>query len=489
MSHKTQRNLFRLALIPLTAAVLVATGCGNSSMINTATQSSATGSTFVVGTDAPLAAVTSFAVQVETVELTNSGGSTASLITGTPMVDFARFNGLQTLLDMNKVPAGTYTSVTITLGSGTIGYLNTGSGAPTIATMPVVYSPSSASTVNVTLDKPLVVATGNPPVGLRVDFDLAKSVQVSGTPAQITGNVTPTFDIHTIARTDTGAYIDELIGGVVTAPSGTNEPNSFVIAGPHGENFTINTTSSTTWDGAASLSALNSNSIVQVSGQLDPADQTLDADEVAIISDSKFWATGQITYVTPATGAATSFDLYTRALEPTDISGSTGMPISLGKIAQVNLTGSEKYYVYWMHNPFTQFLFNSSGLVAGQPVAIGGPASGVTAGASSLTVDRIHLRNWGFNGTIVPKSQSSSQGTFQMQVTGFAGQLIPTPITVYLGGNCDFRYGFGAFSDLADSTNVRVVGLLLKNPTTGQVVLWARHVDGANFTDFSTFAF
>ena len=175
MSHKTQRNLFRLALIPLTAAVLVATGCGNSSMINTATQSSATGSTFVVGTDAPLAAVTSFAVQVETVELTNSGGSTASLITGTPMVDFARFNGLQTLLDMNKVPAGTYTSVTITLGSGTIGYLNTGSGAPTIATMPVVYSPSSASTVNVTLDKPLVVATGNPPVGLRVDFDLAKS--------------------------------------------------------------------------------------------------------------------------------------------------------------------------------------------------------------------------------------------------------------------------------------------------------------------------
>ncbi len=487
MSFMTQKNLFRLALIPLTAAILVATGCGNSSMISTATQSSATGSTFVVGTDAPLAAVTSFAAQVETVELTNSSGSTASLITGTPTVDFARFNGLQTLLDMNKVPAGTYTSVTITLGSATIGYLNTGSGAPTIATMPAVYSPSSSSTVNVTLDKPLVVGSGNPPVGLRVDFDLAKSIQV--TSGAITGNVTPTFDVNTIARTDTGAYIDELIGGVVTAPTGTSEPNSFVIAGPHGENFTINTSSTTTWDGSASLSTLNTNSIVQVSGQLDPADQTLDADEVAVISDSKFWATGQITYVTPTTGAATSFDLYTRALEPTDVSGSTGVPISLGQIAQVNLTGKENYYVYWMHNPFTSFLFNSSALVAGQDVAIGGPQSGITPGTAGLTVDRIHLRNWGFNGTIVPKSENAGQGTFQMQVTGFAGQLIPTPITVYLGGNCDFRYGFGSFSDLTDGANIRVVGLLLKNPTSGQVILWARHVDGVNFTDFATFAF
>jgi hypothetical protein len=33
------------------------------------------------------------------------------------------------------------------------------------------------------------------------------------------------------------------------------------------------------------------------------------------------------------------------------------------------------------------------------------------------------------------------------------------------------------------------VGLLLKNPTNGQVVLLARHVDGLQMTDFTTAAF
>jgi hypothetical protein len=141
-----------------------------------------------------------------------------------------------------------------------------------------------------------------------------------------------------------------------------------------------------------------------------------------------------------------------------------------------------------MHNPFTEFLFNSSALIAGQAVAIGGPASGA-ANENAVTVDRVTLRNWGFNGTIVKGSQSASTGSFQMQVNGFAGVLIPETITVYLGNACDFRYGLGAFTDLADGANIRVVGLLLKNPTTGQVVLLARHVDGFNLTDFTTAAF
>jgi hypothetical protein len=476
MSPKTQEKIFRLALLPLTAAVLVATGC-TSSMTTATTQSSASsGPAFVVGTDAPLAAVSSFSVQVESVDaIPQGGGSPVPLMSGTPMVDFARFNGLQTLLDMNDVPAGTYTGVTITLAStGNIGYVNTGSGAPTIANLPATISPASTT---ITLSKPLVVGgTGSTPVGLRVDLDLAKSITVDGT-GQITGAVTPTFNVNAVGNGDNGGYIDEFIAGVVSVSS-----QSFVVQGPHGENFTIDVNGQTEWDGSASLSALNTSSIVQVSGKMDPADQTLDADEVAVLSDKGFYATGQVTYVTPATGAATSFDLYVRGLEPTN----TG--ISLGQIAQVNLTGSENYYIYWMHNPFTNFLFNSSALLAGQDVAVGGPASGA-ASASAVTVTRIHLREWGFNGTVVKGSQNSSQGSFQMQVTGFAGQLIPETVTVFLGANSDFRYGLGAFTDLTDGASIRVVGLLLKNPTNGQAVLLARHVDGVNFTDFSTFAF
>jgi len=487
-------KLFRLAAPLLTVAVLAVTGCTSGITSSTATQSSAaTGPAFIVGTDAPLASVVSYNATITglVANPTNGGKPVSLLASGsTPTVDFARFNGLQTLLDMNDVAAGTYDSVTITLGTSTIGYLNVPTcsptpctpAAPSILSMAASYATGS-NPVTVKLDKPLVIGgTASVPVGVRIDFDLAKSIEVDGTGA-FTGTVIPTFNVNTVATSDGGGYIDELSGGVTTPPTGTTEPNSFVIQGPHGEKFTINTTSSTQWDGDATLASLNTNSIVQVMGKLDPADQTLDADEVAILSDSNFYATGQITYVTEASGQpASNFDLYVRALEP------SSLPISLGNIAQVNLTGSEKYFIYNMRNPLTGFLFNSSALVAGQDVAIGGPDSGVVS-ETSVAVNRIHLRNWGFNGTIVKGSENASQGSFQMQVKGFAGVLIPETITVYLGGKCDFRYGMGAFTDLTDGANIRVVGLLLKNPTNGQVILWARHVDGLNFTDFTTAAF
>jgi hypothetical protein len=479
MSPKTSGYRTRLALLSLTAAAFVAAGCGSGSLVSTANSSgssTSTGPAFVVGTDAPMASVISFNVQITSITATPSGGGTpVNLLSGTPTVDFARYNGLQTLLDMNDVPEGTYSAINITLGTGTIGYLNTGSGAPTISTMAAAYNSNTAS---VTLTNPLVVKASSAPVGIRLDFDLAKSIAVNSSGA-ITGTVTPTFDITSVHVGDNGGYIDEFVAGVVSV---NTSGQSFVIQGPHGEDFTVSVNGQTEWDGSASLSGLNTNSIVQISGVLDPADETLDADEVAVLTDSNFYATGQITYVTPSSGAATSFDLYTRAFEPTSV------PLTLGQIAQVNLTGNEKYYVYAMHNPLTNFLFNSSALVAGQDVAIGGPDSGAVS-ETNVSVNRIHLRNWGFNGTIVAGSENANQGTFKMQVTGFAGQLIPETITVYLGGNSDFRYGLGSFSDLTDGASIRVVGLLLKNPTNGQVVLWARHIDGFNFQDFSTFAF
>lgn len=465
----------RLTTLLLAAAVLGFAGC-SSTMTTTANPAGDTGSSFVVGTDAPMASVTSFQVQLMSVDAITASGTSVPLISGQPTVDFARFNGLQTLLDMNDVPTGTYTSVAITLGTGTIGYLDTsGSGAPTIQTEAATFT---SSTVTADLTNPLVVAQASAPVGLRIDFDLSKSIGVDGS-GNITGAVTPTFHVTSVANTDSGGHIDEFVAGVVSVNASAQ---SFVVQGPHGEQFTIDVNGQTEWDGGASLSNLNTNSIVQVSGQLDRADQTLDADEVALLSDKGFYAAGQVTYVTPASGAASSFDLYVRGLLP----ASTGL--SLGQIAQVDLTGSETFGIYWMHNPLTQFLFNSSALLAGQSVAVGGSASGA-ANANAVTVDRVHLRNWGFNGTVVAGSQNSSQGTFQMQIDGFAGVLVPETVTVYLGGKSDFRYGLGAFTDLTDGAKIRVVGLLLKNSTTGQAVLLARHVDGVNLTDFTTASF
>jgi hypothetical protein len=410
-----------------------------------------------------MSSVTSFSVVVQSVNAIDASGNSVSLVSGSPTVDFARYNGLQSLMDMNDVPAGTYTSVQITLGAAQLSYLNAVTGsAPTIATMNATLSPS---TVNITLASPLVVTQSGAPVGLRLDLDLFKSIQTSN--GQITGAVTPTFNVSTVANTDTGAYLDEFDAAVVSV---NTTAQSFVIQGPHGRQFTINVTGSTEWDNSESLSSLTTNSIVAVSGTLDKADATIDADEVAILSQNGFYATGQITYVTPATGTATSFNLYVRGLLPTTTS------LSLGGIATVNVNASENFYIYKAHNTLTQFLFNSSNLLSGQDVAIGGPASGVSG--STVTPNRVVLRHWGFNGTFVASSINTTAGTFQMTINGFAGLLVPQTVTVYASGITKFRNGFTALSSVTGS--VRVVGLLVKDHVSGNTVLIARYVDVLN---------
>ncbi len=153
--------------------------------------------------------------------------------------------------------------------------------------------------------------------------------------------------------------------------------------------------------------------------------------------------------------------------------------LSLGQTATVDLSGTEKFSIYWMHGPLAQFLFNQSGLLPGQHVAVGGPATGATD-RQSVTVKRVVLRNWGFNGTVVPGSVSTGTDSFQMKINGFAGILVPQTVTVFITGETVFRDGLNALGDVTASTNVRVVGLLLKDPTSGQTVLVGHYVDDLN---------
>lgn len=450
-----------LSAAPLLLAAFLLVGCGMTSGNSVSNPGTTSGSAFVIGTDAPLASVVSFNATLQSINAIDANNNSVPLLSGSPTVDFARFNGLQTLLDMNNVPAGTYTQIQVVFSGATIGYLQTGSGAPTIQTMPATFT---TNTVTQTLANPLVVSTAGP-VGIHMDFRLDKSIQVSS--GQITGDVNPTLAISAVGPSDPGAYVDEFIAGVVNPTASTQ---SFTIQGPHGHSFTVNVNAQTEWDNGEGLSDLTSTSIVQVSGTLDRADSTIDADEVAILTQTGFYAAGQITDVQPSSGPATDFQLYVRGTLP-----ASGDGVSAGQIAQVNLSGSEKFFIYWMHNPLTQFLFNSSTLLPGQHVSIGGPLSGA-ADANALSVKRVVLRNWGFNGTLVPNSVSN--GTFQMNINGFAGLLVPgQPVTVYTSSGTKFRDGFNSTDDLSSATNIRVVGLLIKDPTSGKSVIVARYID------------
>jgi hypothetical protein len=299
-----------------------------------------------------------------------------------------------------------------------------------------------------------------------MDFRLDKSLQVAG--GQITGQVTPTLDITAVGPNDPGAYIDEFDTAVVSVDTSSQ---SFIVQGPHGHQWTINVNGSTEWDNGEGLSDLTSTSIVQVSGILDKADSTIDADEVAILSQNGFYAGGTVTYVQPSSGVASDFQMYVRGTLP-----AQGDGVSDGDLAQVNLSGTEKFFIYWMHNQFTEFLFNPSTLLAGQHISVGGPLSGAQ-NADALSVKRVVLRNWGFNGTVAANSVDSSNGTFQMIINGFAGLLIPQTVTVYTSSVTTYRFGFNGLGDVDGATNIRVVGLLIKDPTSGNTVLLARYID------------
>jgi hypothetical protein len=452
-----------LTFLSLTIIAILCVGCGTSATNTVTNPQTQTAPAFVIGTDAPLPSVTSFSVQLMSIDAITADGTSVPLLSGTPTVDFARFNGLQTLIDMNDVPVGTYTGIAVTLGPATLGYLNVVAGvAPTIQTEDATLS---TTTITKTLATPLVVAATEP-VGLHFDFDLRKSIQVDST-GQITGNVTPTFNLNVVRPSDSGAYIDEFDAAVVSV---NTTAQSFVIQGPHGRQFTVDVNGQTEWDNNESISSLTSSSIVQLSGILDRTDATIDADDVSILSQNGFYATGLMTFVNPSSGPASSFDLYVRGLLPS----TTGL--TLGDIAQVDLNGSENFFIHRMHDPLTEYLFNSSTLLAGQHVAIGGPATGAT-NPQDVTVKRVVLRDRGYNATVVPGSINPSTNSFQIQVNDFAGLLIPETVTVYCDSMTTFRDSLVSLSDVQSGANIRVVGLFLKDPSSGKAILLARYVD------------
>ena len=298
MPTKTNGRVLLGSLLALSVGSLLIAGCSGGSIASTNTNTSTpTGASFVMGTDAPMASVTSFTVQLTSVNAFTSSdctGTSVSLISGTPSVDFARFNGLQTLLDMNDVPAGTYNCVSITLGTAMLGYLDTSAGgAPTIQT-----EPATLTTSNVTapLTNPMVVARSGAPVGLHMDFDLHKSIQVDATD-QITGAVTPTFHCQRRQQLRPGAYIDEFDAAVVNTDAGHADLSQFKVLMAASSPLTSTVKPSGT---AATPLATSPEQHCAGLRLLDRADATIDADEIAILSDNGFYAAGQVTYVNPS---------------------------------------------------------------------------------------------------------------------------------------------------------------------------------------------
>jgi len=428
-------------------------------------------SVFTVGTDAPLPSVVSCQIMVTGVTI-NNGTTNVPVLTTPQVVDFAQLSGLHQLLDLNAVPPGTYSSATVTIASPVIGFIDTTQSPPAINTINGTLTQSS---VTVNFANPFVLSAADL-VGLRMEFDLRQSLQTDQN-GQVTGTVDPVFHMQLLNATDSNVSIDDFHAGVV----GVTGDNTFTVQGPKGRQWTVQTSASTVLDDPSiPVSSFTTNTIVEISGQLDPVSHDIDASEIEVVSNDKFVLGGLFTSIRPPSGPASQADLYVRYELP-DIDG-----IQDGQIETLALTGSERYKIANINNPITTLLFNNSALAAGQVVDIGGSLT-TTNGVPTLTVHRVVLRRQGQAGTWVPGStvvQSGNAGSFSLNDDWTAGVLLPSPLTV-LTTNATIFINLDGLSGLSGSQAlpIRVVGFILINPATNQPVMVARSVEELSSSD------
>ncbi len=446
-------------------AIFGLSSCGGGGRASAPSGQSQSASIFTVGTDAPLPSVVSALVTVTGVTVFN-GTTNVSVLNTPQVVDFAQLSGLHQLLDLSSVPPGTYTSATITISSPVISFIDTSVNPPVINTINGTLMQSSATS---TFAQPFVLMDGDL-VGLRMHFDLFRSLQTNAN-GQVTGVVNPTFDMELLNADDANVSIDDFHGGVV----GVTGPNSFTMQGPEGRQWNVQVSDSTTMDDSDDLiNSFTTNTIVEVSGQLDPVTHDIDASEIEVLSNDGFYLGGLFTSIRPPSGPATQADLFVRE----ELPAITG--IEDGQIYTLSLNGSEQYRIAHADPAITALIFNNSALAAGQRVGIGGKLT-TTNGVATLTVHRVVLRRQGQNGSWVPGSTvitGNNAGSFQFTDNWTAGVLLPNPLTVITTNNTNF-VNLSGLSALTGSQAIplRVVGLILVDPATGQPVMVARRVE------------
>ena len=451
-------------------AIFALASCGGGAGTGAPPPAQQMGSMFTIGTDSPtLPSVVSVQVQITSITLTD-GTTTVNLLNGPQIVDFAKLNGLRSLLDLEDVAAGTYTSANITVGTVTIQYLDTTQSPPVLTTIPANVSPM---TVTEALKSPLVLAD-NDLVGFFMDLDLRQSIQTDSN-GNVTGNFTPTFDVKGLSVDDADAQIDCFYAGVVSVnPAG----NQFVIQGPRGRQFTVDTDSATNFDSNEMPTSYTTNTIVEVSGTLNRVTRDIVASEVEVVSTDHFFLEGLDTFVQTSGGQATGLNVYARAELP-DLSG-----YPLGQLDTIPLTGNEKYMIADLHIPLTSLLFGPSSQLAGQRVLFGGKLD-TTVTPPTVAVHRVVLERQGQRGQWVVGStnvQNGNSGTFSLNDNYLAGVLLPQPLNVITTNFTKFvnLSGLSALSG-SQPIHLRVVGFILINPAANNTpVMVARTVEELN---------
>jgi hypothetical protein len=454
---------------------LTLVGCGGGTSSTTLTTTPQAGAVFVTGEDAPLPSVVSLNLTINSVTLTGMNNS-PQLVTSPFTVDFARLVGLRAPLGFSAVPADTYSSATFVLSSPVINYISAVSPPQVSALNGTFASPTSTSpqTTSVTVNFPTPMVVGaSGLVGMHTEFDIRQSLAVDNT-GQVTGVINPVMFIEAVKATNPEGQITDLTGTVVSVNTASN---SFIMQGPFGHQFTVDVDGSTNYNQGFTLATLpTSGGFVSIQGTVQ-MDGSVLASDVEFITTDRAFISGRILALNPTSGPVQTVTMWV---------GETGGDASslVDTVQTVNVSAVSTYDICFFNNSWfsPNNLFGNSSMLVGQRIFIGGSVSG-----SAFTPDLISLRRQGVFGTVVPGSvtvTSGNAGNFQLLNTGLLGMSLGGPLTVNTGAGTLFFQGNSNTLTLTDlqtatataSVSVIARGLVLKDSTSGDAVLWAHRV-------------
>ncbi|MGH3182314.1 MAG: DUF4382 domain-containing protein, partial [Streptosporangiaceae bacterium] len=165
----------RFTLGSVVAGAVLLAACGGS--MNSPNNPSPTGifsPTVVSVGDAPMSSVVAALVTISAVSFTSSS-STVQLLSQPRKVELTQLGGIRAPLVLHPLPAGTYTSLSITVSAAQITYIDPNTGKVVVASAAI---PSTSATTSITLTNPLVVNDAGA-TDIRFDFDLQKSLDLT----------------------------------------------------------------------------------------------------------------------------------------------------------------------------------------------------------------------------------------------------------------------------------------------------------------------
>ena len=368
-------------------SISILLGCGSAAS-GTSPFGASTAPMVVTASDAPLSNILSAAVTISSASVTNSKSS-APVIAAPVTVELSSLGAIQEPIELTKVAYGTYNSVTLTVSSAVVSYVN--SGGQVVTTTATLTQP----TITVALTPALVISAAGE-VQLQLAFNLAQSFNITGT-AVTFGPAINTVGTQVSTENSGDRQIE--VTGNATAVSASAIT---IQAGDSGKQFAFTINSTTQFPAGVTASTIQTGAIVQVEGQTQ-ADGTLLATTITQESSGNNSGTqedgakGIVTSVTSSGGALTGFTMVPRE-NYGSASSASSLNVTVSSSTTYNLSEDAQ------QSGVAAAAFTSAEVFPGQSVVVSGTAG--TGGAMAAT--QVTLAAESIAGTLVAAPQGTS---------------------------------------------------------------------------------